>query len=252
MSALLELDGVGVRYGGVAALDDVSFAVDVGEIVGLIGPNGAGKTTLIDAVSGYTSASSGTVRFAGDNVTRKRSFKRARMGLGRTFQTVELFDDLTVLENAKVAVSTDRLVASIPQVLRRPDAAVEATARAALEVCEMSHLADHYPGELSHGQRKLAGVARAVARRPKLLCLDEPAGGLDTEESLELGRRLRRLAATGMSLLLVDHDMGLVLETCDRVVVLDFGRVIAVGPPTDVRADRAVISAYLGESEESS
>jgi len=244
MTALLELTNVGVRYGGVAALTDVSFSVEPGSIVGLIGPNGAGKTTLVDAVTGHTPAS-GSVSFDGVDITRMRPHARARLGLGRTFQSVELFDDLTVLENALVAVRTPRALSALGQVFRRSDADVEA-AQAALTLCELEEVADAYPRELSHGQRKLAGVARAVARRPRLLCLDEPAAGLDSEESVELGRRLRRLTQRGISLLLIDHDMGLVLDVCDRVVVLDFGRIIADDVPLNIRSDSSVISAYLG------
>ena len=246
MTTLLEIDGLGVRYGGVAALSDVSFTVAEGEILGLIGPNGAGKTTLIDAVTGYAATASGTVRFSGEDITRSRPFRRARRGLGRTFQSVELFDDLTVLENATVAVNTPSPLAALGQVFTGPSAEVERAAREALAICDLGDAADRYPRELSHGQRKLAGVARAIARRPRLLCLDEPAAGLDSAESLELGRRLRGLTQAGISLLLVDHDMGLVLETCDRVVVLDFGRVIADDLPAAIRSDATVIGAYLG------
>lgn len=244
MTALLELTNLGVRYGGVAALTDVSFSVEPGSIVGLIGPNGAGKTTLVDAVTGYTPAS-GSVRLDGMDITRMRPYTRARLGLGRTFQSVELFDDLTVLENALVAVSTPRALTALGHVFRRPSADIE-VARAALVLCELEGVAGVYPRELSHGQRKLAGVARAVARRPRLLCLDEPAAGLDSDESIELGRRLRGLTQQGISLLLIDHDMGLVLETCDRVVVLDFGRIIADDLPGKIRSDSTVINSYLG------
>jgi branched-chain amino acid transport system ATP-binding protein len=220
----LEVQGLTVDFGGVRALDDVDLRIEPGQLVGLIGPNGAGKTTLIDAVTGFVPAL-GSLRFAGRDLTRLAPHRRARLGLGRTWQSLELFDDLTVAENLEVA-----------------GPAVEA----ALDAVDLSPLAGRLPTELSQGQRKLVGVARALAADPTVLCLDEPAAGLDRDESTVLGDRLRHLVDRGLGLLLVDHDMRLVLEVCDRVVVLQFGRVLAAGDPGAMRTDDRVITAYLG------
>jgi ABC-type branched-subunit amino acid transport system ATPase component len=234
--ALLRLTGLSVSFGGVKAVQDVSLEVKNGELVGLIGPNGAGKTTLIDAVTGFVGFS-GTVELEGGDISRLPTFERARRGLTRTWQSTELFDDLDVSENLTVA--TAHLGAA---------AADTAAAVDTLALVGMGWAAEAMPTQLSAGQRKLVGVARALAARPHVLCLDEPAAGLDTAESAELGDALRKLADQGQSMLLIEHDMGLVMSICDRVVVLEFGRVIADGPPEVVRADPRVVAAYLGAS----
>jgi branched-chain amino acid transport system ATP-binding protein len=223
---VLRVSGLSVAFGGVHALSDVDLEVRDGELVGLIGPNGAGKTTLVDAVTGFV-GSGGRVELDSRDVGRLAPHERARRGLSRTWQSTELFEDLDVRENLMVASG---------------HAAVEQT----LGLVGMAWAADLMPGQLSSGQRKLVGVARALAAGPRLLCLDEPAAGLDTGESGELGRCLRALADQGQSMLLIEHDMGLVLSICDRVVVLEFGRVIADDMPQAVRRDPRVIAAYLG------
>ncbi len=215
------------------ALSDVSLEVREGELVGLIGPNGAGKTTLVDAVSGFVGYT-GRVELSGADISGLPPYERARRGLGRTWQSTELFDDLDVRENLTVAV-------------RDGTGARDGSAGQTLALVGMDWAAEAMPAQLSMGQRKLVGVARALAAKPRLLCLDEPAAGLDTRESAELGACLRSLADQGQSMLLIEHDMGLVLGICDRVVVLEFGQVIADGPPEAVRTDPRVIAAYLGE-----
>ena len=217
-----------------------------GQLVGLIGPNGAGKTTFIDAISGFVPFR-GSVTLDGRDLTRLAPHKRARRGLARTWQSIELFDDLTVGENLAAASYRPSTWAALLEVVSRPvsrfDAVEETLARLGLEA-----MVDAMPGDLSQGQRKLVGVARALAAEPRLICLDEPGAGLDTRESAELGRQLRAVVDGGMSMLLVDHDMGLVLGISDYVVVLEFGKVIARGKPEEVRRNPAVVTAYLGSA----
>jgi len=219
-SAVLRVTGLSVAFGGVRALRDVTLEVGEGELVGLIGPNGAGKTTLVPCT--------GRVELAGVNISGLPPHERARRGLGRTWQSTELFDDLDVQENLTVAARGGR-------------------AASALDLVGMGWAAEAMPTQLSMGQRKLVGVARGLAAKPRLLCLDEPAAGLDTRESEELGTRLRALADQGQSMLLIEHDMRLVLGICDRVSVLEFGQVIAEGRPDLVCRDPRVIAAYLGD-----
>jgi branched-chain amino acid transport system ATP-binding protein len=243
---LLSVVDLAVSFGGVRAVDQVTLEVGPGELVGLIGPNGAGKTTTIDAITGFV-PHRGSVRLAGRELAALRPHERARQGLGRTWQSVELFDDLTVEENCRVAATRPSIRTTLAELVRPPTAVHESTAWA-LEVVGLQSDADRVPTELSHGHRKLVGVARALSARPSVLLLDEPAAGLDTAESERLGERLRTVVDHGVAGLLVDHDMGLVLGICDRIYVLDFGRVIAEGPPSAVRDDERVITAYLGRT----
>jgi ABC-type branched-subunit amino acid transport system ATPase component/ABC-type branched-subunit amino acid transport system permease subunit len=236
---VLRVSGLSVAFGGVHAVNDVDLDVHEGELVGLIGPNGAGKTTLVDAITGFARCS-GKVELDGRDIGRFGPHQRARLGLARTWQSTDLFDDLDVRENVTVASGAGGSAFSGRPAGHKAD--VEGT----LALLGLEWAADGMPEELSQGQRKLVGVARALASRPRLLCLDEPAAGLDTRESDELGMRLSALADQGQSTLLIDHDMGLVLGICDRVIVLEFGHVIADGAPEVVRAEPRVISAYLG------
>jgi branched-chain amino acid transport system ATP-binding protein len=245
--SLLEIDQLRVSFGGVVAVDDVSFTVDTGSLVGFIGPNGAGKTTCIEALTGYLPQATGRVVFDGNDVSGLAPHRRARRGLVRTFQAIELFDDLTVRDNLRAAANRRTWRQSLGDLFAPRWHDDESAIDGALDLLGLTDVADELPPELSQGRRKLVGVARALACRPRLLLLDEPAAGLDTSESVELGTRLRTVVDSGVAVLLVDHDMGLVLGACDRVVVLDFGRVIADGPPKEVRADGAVIAAYLGD-----
>jgi branched-chain amino acid transport system ATP-binding protein len=246
MTPILEAYGVTVSFGGVRALVDVDLAVQPGQLVGLIGPNGAGKTTFIDAVSGFVEYT-GAVRLDGRDLAGMAPHRRARLGLARTWQSIELFDDLTVRENIGVAAyqpspwSTARqLVGAVEQPAERLGVV--------LRTFGLEGRTEAIPTELSQAERKVVGVARSLAAAPRLVCLDEPAAGLDAVESETLGRQLREIADAGTALLLVDHDMGLVLSVCDHVVVLEFGKVIAQGSPNAVRRDPAVIAAYLGRA----
>jgi sulfate-transporting ATPase len=247
---VLELRGVTVRFGGVVALDGVDLRVEPGEIVGLIGPNGAGKTTLLDVVSGFTRGQSGDVVVDGKVISRWSPVRRARAGITRSFQGVELFDEMTVRDNLLVAA--DRQSAA-----RYPLDLLWPTRQASSEVMEeviadlglTEHL-DRRPSELDHGTARLVGIARSMVTEPFVVFLDEPAAGLSATERAELRGVIRDIAALGIAVVLVEHDVPLVLSTCQRVVVLDFGRVIASGTPDTVRNDPAVIAAYLGREDD--
>jgi branched-chain amino acid transport system ATP-binding protein len=248
LSALFEARGMTVTYGGVHANQDVDLTVGHAEFVGLIGSNGAGKTTFVDAITGFAPVHAGSVRFDGQDITALGPSERARRGLVRTFQSLELFDDLTVRDNLLVACEQSRWWSLPFDIFRRKRSAeVEQRVSWALATVGLERLADKLPEELPHGQRKMVGVARALAASPKLVLLDEPAAGLDAEESAELAKELRALIDHGVSVLLIDHDMGLVLSICDRVYVLDFGKVVAEGTPAEIRNDKTVIAAYLGD-----
>jgi branched-chain amino acid transport system ATP-binding protein len=231
MTSVFSARGVSVSFGGVRAVAGVDMDIESGQLVGLIGPNGAGKTTFIDAVTGFVRYS-GDAALAGVSLNGLPPHARARRGLARTWQTVELFDDLTVRENLTVAAKGGA-AAPVDEELR---------------LLDLAAAADAMPWELTQAERKRAGIGRALVARPRLLCLDEPAAGLDARQSNELGKLLPGIARSGTAVLLVDHDMGLVLSTCDQVVVLDSGSVIARGTPAEIRADERVIAAYLGHS----
>jgi branched-chain amino acid transport system ATP-binding protein len=241
--ALLECTGVTVRFGGHVALDEVDIAADAGKVTGLIGPNGAGKTTLFNAICGLLTPSGGDVRIDGRGLRSLPPYKRARLGLARTFQRLELFGLLSVRENVLVAAEVR---AQYAREVDDPRADVERI----IDRVGLSHRIDDRVDALPTGQARLVEIARALATRPRVLLLDEPASGLDDDETDELGRLLRDLAREGIAVLLVEHDVQLVMEVCDLIHVLDFGRIIAVGDATDIRHNEAVLAAYLGGAVE--
>jgi branched-chain amino acid transport system ATP-binding protein len=242
---LLDVRGLSVRYGAVSAVEAVDVTVDPGELVGIIGPNGAGKTSFVDAVTGFTPAT-GSIKFRGGEMVGLTSCQRARRGLGRTFQSGELFEDLTVRENLMIAAERPRWWSVFRDMIRPDRDPGSGAVACVLDSMGLENVAGRLPSELSQGLRKVVGVARSLMMQPELLLLDEPAAGLDSAESRVLGSRLRQLVGRGLAVILIDHDIDLVLSVCNQVYVFDFGKVIASGPPAQIREDERVIQAYLG------
>jgi branched-chain amino acid transport system ATP-binding protein len=235
----LEVDGVSVLFGGVQALDDVELTVEAGRVHGLIGPNGAGKTTCFNVVCGLQQPTRGRVVLDGEDVTARRPHERARRGVGRTYQRLEVFGSMTAYENV-------RLGAEIRQQWDRSWPDPDEQAAAIMGRIGLWAVADERADSLPTGLARLVELGRALAAGPRVLLLDEPSSGLDEGESDELGDLLRELAADGLGILLVEHDVDLVMAVCDRIHVLDFGHVIEVGTPTEVRRSPVVQAAYLG------
>lgn len=249
MGPMLSISDLSVRFGGLKAVDEVTFDVLEGQFVGVIGPNGAGKTTFMDAVSGLVK-SSGTIEMLGHNITHLPAHARTRVGLGRTFQSLELFEDLTVRENILCAAEVGHWWSPLVDMFHsKPSASAASSAAMAIEYLGLGNISEAMPPDLSLGQRKLVTIARALAGDPKLLMLDEPAAGLDSEESYDLGVELRGLVDRGITILMVEHDMNLVLGVCDEIKVLEFGSLISQGPPDVVSSDPRVAEAYLGSVE---
>jgi sulfate-transporting ATPase len=246
--ATLSISGLTVRFGAVMAVGDVSMEVRPGEVIGLIGPNGAGKTTLIDAVTGFVPVTGGSISLDGRRIDNLNATKRARLGLRRSFQSLELFEDISVEANIRAGSDSRPTRLSWVTDLFWPGRHdLPSTAVAAVREFNLEPHLDETPEELPYGRRRLVGIARTVASGPSVVMLDEPAAGLDENESAELSRLIRRLAdERDMGVLLVEHDVSLVMATCDRIVVIDFGNVIASGTPEEIRGNDAVRDAYLG------
>lgn len=246
--SVLSTEGLTVRFGGLLAVDNVSLTCGRGQLTGLIGPNGAGKTTFIDAVTGFLpNNASGGVMLDGQDVFGRPPHRLAHRGLTRTWQTLELFDDISVRSNLDVASHRLTTGGAIRDFFRPSNR--HGRVDEVLEQLEMHDIADRKPRELSQGQRKMVGVARAlVSDSTRILLLDEPAAGLDKTETTWFGQQLRSLVDQGYSMLLIDHDMGLVLNVCDQIHMLVFGELITSGSPQEMRNDPEVIGAYLGHA----
>ena len=248
--ALLELSELSIAFAGLRALERVSFTVEEGEILGLIGPNGAGKSTLLNCVSRVHTPTGGAIRYRGVDLLQKQMHELPALGIRRTFQNLELFKDATVRENVILGTAfryRANLAAELAGLSRKAEAQAAARADKMLRVLELAAHADTPVTALPYGLQKSVELARALASEPKLLLLDEPAAGMNPEESRRVGGTILNLRKLGITVLLVEHDMRLVMSVCDRIVVLDHGEKIAEGAPDAVRANRAVVAAYLGE-----
>ncbi|GAB2447419.1 ABC transporter ATP-binding protein [Nocardioides hungaricus] len=254
-SALLEVDDVTIRFGGVTALDSVSFDIEEGEILGLIGPNGAGKTTCFNVMTGVYQPTSGQIRFAGTRLARMKRHRITKLGIARTFQNIRLFRAMTALENVMVGADARSRVGLLNALFRTPlhrrtEAAAREEALELLDFVGVRGRADELAENLSYGDQRRLEIARAMATHPKLLCLDEPAAGFNPAEKQRLMELIRKVRDQGITVLLIEHDMRLVMGVTDRIVVLEFGRKIAEGTPAEIRDNPAVIAAYLGVDEE--
>ena len=252
--ALLEIQGLGKRFGGLIALEDVGLSVEAGEIHALIGPNGAGKTTLLNLLTRVYEPSSGKIRFDGHDLLRRAPHEAIGLGLGRIFQHMELFPGLTVLENVLLGAHTRGRAGLVGSLLatraaRSERIQLEGEARHLLELVGLLDAADHRATTLTGGQARMLGLARALASRPKMLLLDELVAGLNSQERANAAELVRRLRAEhGLAALVIEHDMDFIMGIADRITVLNFGRRISQGLPEEIRRDPAVVEAYLGHA----
>jgi len=249
---MLEVRDITCVFGGLIALDRVSFNAQRGEITGVIGPNGAGKTTLFNIVSGIYQRTAGTIAFCDHDVSGLPPERLARHGLVRTFQNIELFGQMTVLENVMVGLHTKSKSGLLACALRLPwqrreEKKIRSRALELLDYVGIADLADQSAASLPFGKGRLLEIARALALEPQLLSMDEPAAGLNSRETWQLGELIRRIRQDGVTVLLVEHDMELVMDVCDRIIVLNLGQKLAEGTPRQIQENPAVIAAYLGE-----
>jgi branched-chain amino acid transport system ATP-binding protein len=252
MSALLSVTGLARRFGGVVAVDGVSLSITRGEVHGLIGPNGAGKTTVFNLISGHLLPSAGQILFGSEDVTRAPPERRARHGIRRTFQNLKLFREMTALENVMVGLHASTRSEIFSALLRTPgqrreEERIREESREALGIVGLAAAAETIAGSLPYGHQRLLEIARAIVARPKLLLLDEPAAGMNGAEGARLVELIRRIRDLGITIMMVEHHMEVVMPTCDRITVLNYGRLLASGTPAEIRRHPEVIRAYLGQ-----
>lgn len=248
---MLTLEQATIQFGGLTAVDHVSFTVEKGQIFGVIGPNGAGKTTLFNLVSGVHKLTSGSITFNGKDLGNMEPFRIAESGIARTYQNINLFSNLTVLENAMIGrhiKSSSGLAAAVFRTPRqkREEAAIRDKCMELLAFMGLEHKANLLAKNLSYGEQRCLEIARAMASEPQLLLLDEPAAGMNSTEKMELTEMIRKIQETGITILLVEHDMKLVMKITDRIAVLNFGKMIALDTPQNVQNNPEVVAAYLG------